>query len=66
MFKVGDMVLVSKGQKTIFFEVIQVQEETAWISNGWVQINRPFRDLELICQAEDRQDKRVPFNRYVK
>jgi hypothetical protein len=64
-FGVGDIVLVSRCQKTIFFEIIKVEENYAWVSDGWVQIKRTFNDIELICKAWNRRDKKVPFNKYV-
>lgn len=61
MLSLGDIVLVLRGQKTNFFEVIKIEDNYAWISNGWVQIRRKFDEIKLICKAENRQDEKVPF-----
>lgn len=65
-FGIGDMVLVVRGRKTNLYEVVEIQEDGVWISDGWVQITAEFEDMELICKAKDRQDKRVPYNKYFK
>jgi len=68
MYEVGDIVLVPKGQKTRFFEVIRIEERQGyvWISDGYVQITKAFHDIELICKATERKDKKVPVMRYMK
>lgn len=65
MFNIGDIVLISRGHKTNFFEVIKVEDTYMWISNGWVQIRRKFKEVELICKAENRQDKKIPYIPFV-
>lgn len=63
-FQVGDIVLVPRGQKTRFFEVIKNEENLVWVSDGYVQIRKSFNEIELICKAENRQDEKVPAMRY--
>lgn len=59
MYELGDIVLV-KGQRSFFFEVIEVEDKRIWVSDGYVQITRLFSDVELICKAKSRQDAKVP------
>lgn len=66
LFGLGDMVLVAKGRQTIFYEIIKLEEGFAWISDGYVQITKPYTELTLICKAENRQDKKVPYKEYRK
>lgn len=56
IYQIGDLVLVSKGQKTKFFEVKEVHENKVTIENGWVQIEKTFDQVDLICKKEDRRD----------
>lgn len=65
MYNVGDIVLIPRGQKTNFFEVIKVEENLLWVCNGWIQIRKKPNEVELICKAEDRKDNKIPFNKYV-
>lgn len=64
-FGTGDMVLVYKGRKTNFYEVIDIKGKYACISDGWVQITKHFDEMELLCKAEQRLDKKVPFIKFV-
>lgn len=66
MYELGDIILISRGQRTRFFEVIKVESEFVWVSDGHVQITKMFKDVELICKAKDRKDKKVPVMKYFK
>jgi hypothetical protein len=66
MYNIGDIILVLRGQQTRFFEVIKIENEFVWVSDGHVQITKKIKDIELICKAEDRKDKKVPVMRYFK
>lgn len=59
-FIVGDIVLLSRGYKTKFYEVIKIEDDYMWVSNGWVQATKKFDEVELICKVADRQDSKVP------
>lgn len=65
-FSLGDIVFVARGQKTRFFEVIKREESFYWISDGHIQTKKTEDELELVCQAEDRQDETVPRLKYYK
>lgn len=64
MYNLGDIVLVPRGQKTRFFEVIKVDDKIVWVSDGYIQTSKTFEEVELICQASDRKDNKVPVMRY--
>lgn len=68
MYEIGDIVLVPRGQRTKFFEIIELLEEDGkvWVSDGHVQIRKEYEKLELICRAKDRKDKKVPVMKYFK
>lgn len=65
-YVLGDIVLVSRGQYTRFFEVIHLEGDDIWVTDGHIQTKKTHNDLELICRAENRKDKRVPNMKYFK
>lgn len=66
MYDIGDIVLVSKGQDTKFFQVIKVEEVYVWLTDGNIQIRKEFKDVELICKYINREDWQVPDINYFK
>ena len=59
-FNIGDIVLLPRGHRTVFHEVIKIEEEYMWVSDSNVQVTKKFNEVELICKAEDRHDSKVP------
>lgn len=59
MYDIGDIVLTN-GQIGTFFEIINIEGDKLWISDGHVQITRTSDRLKLVCKAENRQDEKVP------
>lgn len=65
MYNIGDIVLTN-GQIGRFFEVINIEGDKFWISDGHVQTTRTSDRLKLVCKAENRQDEKVPLIKYWK
>jgi hypothetical protein len=65
MFNLGDIVLTN-GQVGTLFEVIHIEDEKFWISDGHVQIPRTSERLKLVCKAENRMDEKVPLIKFWK
>ena len=63
-FNIGDIVLIPRGQKTLLFEVIYIEDDYVHVSNGHIQIRKSVEDLVLICKAEDRKDHKWPLTKY--
>lgn len=66
IYKLGDIVLVKKGQMTNLFEVNKVEGEGVWITNGYVQMFIRPEELTLICKGADRKDEKVPYTPFIK
>lgn len=64
-YEVGDIVLVPRGQKTRFFEVINTEGNYFWITDGNVQIKKTSDEIELICKARNRKDDKVPNMKFI-
>lgn len=65
MYELGDIVRTN-GTIGTFFEVIHIEGETIWISDGHVQTRRTADKLKLVCKAENRIDQKVPRIKYWK
>ncbi|PHE64152.1 hypothetical protein COF68_04705 [Bacillus toyonensis] len=62
-YGVGDLVHVTRGQKTNFFEVVKVLDNELVVTNGWVEVTKEFSGVTLICSKENRQDQELIRNR---
>lgn len=65
-FKLGDVVLVPRGQSSRLFEINKIEEGKIWVTNGHIQVTKTEDELELICGAENRKDKKIPNTKWFK
>lgn len=65
MYELGDIVRTN-GQIGTLFEIIHIEGDKIWISDGHVQISRTVDRLKLVCNADSRLDEQIPIIKYWK